>query len=159
MEIPKSNVKFVCGLSNGETLVEGRGVLETKTSVNTELEHISDVFEDTLPDRKGENSSWWKLQEYIKERNLTIRSFGLWTGDRHYNLPSVNPKFKGQAPISYNCFRRFGQNILMGQGNVEHYICAEAIYEGYKLQIWIDEQDTNKMWCEIQNVDTANGNN
>jgi hypothetical protein len=130
MEIPKSNVKFVCGLSNGETLVEGRGVLESN----------------------GENSSWWKLQEYIKERNLSIQSFGLWTGDRHYNLPSVNPKFKGQAPVSYNCFRRFSQNILMGQGNVEHYICAEAIYEGYKLQIWIDLEDINKMWCEIQNV-------
>lgn len=139
MEIPKSNVKFVCGLSNGETLVEGRGVLE--------------------PTTENDKSSWWKLQDYIKERNLTIQSFGLWTGDRHYNLPSVNPKFKGQAPISYNCFRRFGQNILMGQGNVEHYICAEAIYEGYKLQIWIDEQDTNKMWCEIQDVKPAEANN
>ena len=132
MEIPKSNVKFVCGLSNGETLVEGRGVLE--------------------PTTENDKSSWWKLQDYIKERNLTIQSFGLWTGDRHYNLPSVNPKFKGQAPVSYNCFRRYSQNILMGQGNVEHYICAEAIYEGYKLQIWIDEQDINKMWCEIQDV-------
>lgn len=130
MEIPKSNVKFVCGLSNGETLVEGRGVLETN----------------------GENSSWWKLQDYIKERNLSIQSFGLWTGDRHYNLPSVSPKFRGQAPISYNCFRRYSQSILMGQGNVEHYICAEAIYEGYKLQIWIDEQDTNKMWCNIKDA-------
>jgi hypothetical protein len=40
----------------------------------------------------------------------------------------------------------------MGQGNVEHYICAEAIYEEYKLQIWIDLEDTNKMWCEIQDV-------
>ena len=137
MEIPKSNVKFVCGLSNGETLVEGRGVLEYN----------------------GENSSWWKLQEYIKERNLSIQSFGLWTGDRHYNLPSVNPKFKGQAPVSYNCFRRFSRNILMGQGNVEHYICAEAIYEGYKLQIWIDEQDLNKMWCEIQDVKPTEANN
>ena len=127
MEIPKSNVKFVCGLSNGETLVEGRGVLEPN----------------------GENSSWWKLQEYIKERNLSIQSFGLWTGDRHYNLPSVNPKFKGQAPVSYNCFRRFSQDILMGQGSVEHYICAEAIYEDYTAQLWVDEQDTNKSWVNI----------
>jgi hypothetical protein len=131
MEIPKSNIKFVCGLSNGETLVEGRGVLES--------------FE-------GEKSSWWKLQDYIEDRDLTIQSFGLWTGDRHYNLPSVDPKFKGRAPTSYNCFRKYGQNILMGQGNVEHYICAEAIYEDYKIQIWIDEQDINKMWCEIQDV-------
>lgn len=138
MEIPKSNVKFVCGLSNGETLVEGRGVLEPT---------------------ENDKSSWWKLQDYIKERNLTIQSFGLWTGDRHYNLPSVNPKFKGQAPVSYNCFRRFGQNILMGQGNVEHYICAEAIYEGYKLQIWIDLEDINKMWCEIQDVKPTEANN
>jgi len=127
MEIPKSNVKFVCGLSNGETLVEGRGVLESN----------------------GENSSWWKLQEYIKERNLSIQSFGLWTGDRHYNLPSVDPKFKGQAPVSYNCFRRFGQNILMGQGNVEHYICAEAIYEDFTVQLWLDEQDSSKSWVNV----------
>jgi len=127
MEIPKSNIKFVCGLSNGETLVEGRGVLETN----------------------GENSSWWKLQDYIKEKNLSIQSFGLWAGDRHYNLPSVDPKFKGQAPISYNCFRRFGQNILMGQGNVEHYICAEAIYEDFTVQLWLDEQDSSKSWVNV----------
>ena len=114
---------------NGETLVEGRGVLE--------------------PTTENDKSSWWKLQDYIKERNLTIQSFGLWTGDRHYNLPSVNPKFNGQAPISYNCFRRFGQNILMGQGNVEHYICAEAIYEDFTVQLWLDEQDSSKSWVNV----------
>jgi hypothetical protein len=61
MELPESNVKFVCGLSNGESLVEGKGILAIV---------------------KGEDSPWWKLQKYLKERDLTINSFGLWTGDR-----------------------------------------------------------------------------
>ena len=129
MEVPESKIQFVCGLSNGESLVEGRGKLAR------------------IP---GEDSPWHKLQNYLKDNNLTINSFNLWVGDRHYNLPSVNPKFKGLVPKAYNCFRKMAYDAMAGGNeNAEHYICAEAIYEDYKLQIWIDEQDTNKSWINI----------
>ena len=131
MTIPESKIQFVCGLSNGETLVEGKGVLSIV---------------------KGEDSPWWKLQSYLKEKNLTINSFNLWVGDRHYNLPSVNPKFKGESPKAYNCFRKYISDGISGVESVEHYICAEAIYEDFTVQLWIDEQDTNKMWCNIKDA-------
>ena len=131
MTIPESKIQFVCGLSNGETLVEGKGVLSKV---------------------EGEDSPWWKLQNYLKENNLTINSFNLWVGDRHYNLPSVNPKFGGETPKAYNCFRKYASDGVSGVENVEHYICAEAIYEDFTVQLWIDEQDTNKMWCNIKDA-------
>ena len=129
MEIPKSNIQFVCGLSNGESLVEGKGIL-------------SQI--------KGEDSPWNKLQNYLKERDLKITSLNLWVGDRHYNLPSVNPKFGGLIPESFNCYRKYSSDMGAGNKNiVEHYICAEAIYPAYTVQLWINEQDTNKSWVNI----------
>ena len=129
MEIPLPNAKWVVGLSNGETLVEGKG----KTS-----------FID------GESSPWNKLQQYIKENDLTIQSLGIWIGDKHFNLPSVKPKFGGASPLKYNCFRMFASDLGSGKPNVQHYTCAEAIYKDYTVRMLIDEQDTDKMWIDIQ---------
>lgn len=130
MEISENTpCRWVAGLSNGETLVEREGI-------------VSIV--------KGEDSPWWKLQKHLEVNNLTIRSFGIWVGDRHYNLPSAKPKFGGKVPIKYNCFRKVSMNILTGGSeNVEHYICAEAIYENMTVQLWINEIDPNKMWVNI----------
>lgn len=130
MDIPSVKSKWVCGLSNGENLVEGKGV-------------VSSVI--------GEDSPWWKLQAYLKEKGLTITSFGLWVGDKHYNLPSINPKFGGEVPTSYNCKRSVKMDTLIGSNTFEHYTCAEAIYPTYKIQIWVDENDENKMWVGVIN--------
>ena len=127
MEIPESKIQFVVGLSNGESLVEGKGIL-AKVS--------------------GELSPWLKLQAYLKERDLKITSLNLWVGDRHYNLPSVNPKFGGLIPESFNCFRKMSSNIGIDP-RIEHYICAEAIYKDFTVQLWIDEQECLKTWVNI----------
>lgn len=127
MDILESKIKFVCGLSDGENLTEGKGILER------------------IP---NEDSPWWKLQKHIKENRLEITSFGLWAGDKHFNLPSRNPKFGGESPIGYNCFRRVESDMVSG-GNTEWYICAEAIYPAYKIQLWIDENDHNKSWVNV----------
>ena len=124
-----TSVRWVAGLSNGETLVEGKGVVE---------------------EVKGEDSPWHKLQEYLRENDLRIQSFGLWADDKHFNLPSVKPKFGGLIPVEYNCFRFIAGDILVGGGNSEHYICAEAIYPGYKVQLWVDLMDTNKSWLNVK---------
>lgn len=120
--------RWVAGLSNGETLVERQG----KVAIV-----------------KGEASPWWKLQEYLEKNNLTIQSFGIWDGDKHYNLPSAKPKFGGEVPLKYNCFRKLSSDGLMSEGNVEHYICAEAIYSSFTVQLWVNELDSNKMWLNI----------
>jgi len=46
MEIKESKFKWIAGLSNGETVIEGEGV-------SSRVE--------------GELSPWWKLQEYLKK--------------------------------------------------------------------------------------------
>lgn len=127
----KTKAKWVAGLSDGTTVVEGKGIAE---------------------EVKGELSPWLKLQEHLKKTGLKINSLNIRVGDKHYNLPSVKPKFEGEVPKGFNYFRRVSYDILTDEGkNVEHYICVEAIYDGYKAQLYVDENDTNKMWTNIQN--------
>lgn len=129
--IPESKIKFVCGLSNGEDLVEGKGILSKV---------------------EGEDSPWWKLQEYIKENQLSINSFYLSLGDRHFVLPSIKPKFGGESPIGYNCFRKYSGDVLGTGHDFEHYAVAEAIYEDYKVQLWVDEKEGEKSWVNIMST-------
>jgi len=124
-----TSVRWVAGLSNGETLVEGKGIVEQV---------------------KGEDSPWLKLQNYLKENDLTIQSLGLWADDRHFNLPSSKPKFGGQIPIGYNYSRVYRGDALSGNENSEHYIFVEAIYPGYKVQLWVDLMDTSKSWINVK---------
>ena len=133
MTLPEPNALFVAGLSNGETLVEGRGKLEKK---------------DTSP--------WHKLQSYIKENDLEIKSFGIWIGDRHFNLPAMG-RFGGEIPLEYNCFRKFSADAAIGKSSVEHHACytyAEAIFKDYTVQLIVDEFDINKCWINyVQHKD------
>ena len=126
--IPESKIRFICGLSNGEDLVEGKGLLSIV---------------------KGEDSPWWKLQKYVKDNNLKITSFYLAYKDRHFVLPSSDPKFGGEVPLSYNCFRRFGGDVLGSGDKWEHYAVAEAIYEDFKVQLFVDEKECEKCWVNI----------
>lgn len=119
--------RWVAGLSNGETLIEGKGIC---------------IHDDTA-------SSWTRLQNYLKDNKLIITSFGLWVGDRHFNLPSNKPKFGGIAPLSYNCYRTWSGVI---GGSKEEYICAEANYMDYKVQLFIDLDDNNKSWLNVINT-------
>ena len=119
--------KWVAGLSNGETLTEGQGLV--------------------TPDK--ESSSWAKLQKYLLDNHLTINSFSLRVGDSHFNLPSNRPKFEGLVPLRYNCFRKFAGDTLGTGSDVEEYICAEAIYDTYKIQQWVDLRDHLKSWINI----------
>ena len=125
----ETKTKWVAGLSDGTTVVEGKGIAE---------------------EVKGELSPWLKLQEHLKETGLKINSLNIRVGDKHYNLPSNKPRFEGKTPIGFNYFRRVSYDVLTDEGkNVEHYICVEAIYDGFRSQLFVSENDTNKMWTNI----------
>lgn len=130
MKLPESKIKFVVGLSNGESLIEGEGLLV-----------------------KEGDSPWWKLQKYIKENDLEIRSMSLVSktkvGNRHYNLPNEKGKFSGLAPLGFNCFRHYASDGLSGDPSVEHYCVAEAFYQKFKVQLWVSEADPDKSWVNI----------
>ena len=116
--------RWVAGLSNGETLTEGKGICEADKEL----------------------SAWAKLQKHLKDNNLTITSFSIRVGDNHFNLPSNTPKFGGLVPLAYNCFRTWSGDVLGSGDRVEEYICAEAIYENYKVQQWVNLRDSSKSW-------------
>ena len=136
MVLPERKVKFVVGLSNGEILIEREGILSVV---------------------KGEDSPWWKLQKYIKDNDLEIRSMYLVSktkvGNRHYNLPNEKGKFKGITPSGFNCFRYYATDGLSGDANVEHYCVAEAIYPEYRVQLWISELDPDKSWVNVRTTE------
>jgi hypothetical protein len=136
--IPVAQVKFVVGLSNGENLTEGEGILSI------------------IP---GEDSPWWKLQKHLKENGLKITSMSLYSktevGNRHYHLPNDTNKFDGEVPIGYNCFRRYSGDVLGTGQNYEHYTCMEAEYTDFKVQLYVSERDPDKVWINI--VSKKNG--
>lgn len=135
VELPESKVQFVVGLSNGENLIEGKGILSFVA---------------------GEDSPWHKLQKYLKENNLAITSMSLSSkteiGNRHYNLPNQKSKFNSQAPLGFNCFRWVALEGSAMQNIAEQYSVAEAIYPKFKVQLWVSEQDPDKCWIAIKEV-------
>lgn len=135
MELPENKIRFSVGLSNGENLIEGESIL-------------------SKIDR--EDSPWHKLQKYLKEKDLEIRSMSLYSktevGNRHYHLPSTSPKFKGEAPSGFNFFRWCALEGLTGGVMAEHYAVGEAIFEDYKAQLWVSEIDPDKCWVNIINL-------
>ena len=135
MVLPESKIKFKVGLSNGENLIENEGILLKV---------------------KGEDSPWWKLQKYLEDNDLEIRSMSLVSktdvGNRHYNLPNEKNKFNGLVPLGFNCFRHYSSDVVVGEGNVEHYAVAEAIYPKFKVQLIVSEVDNDKCWVNIVNL-------
>ena len=125
------SIKWQVGLSDGKNYIEGG-------------EHFEIIA--------GELSPWLKLQEYIKNNDLTITSMSLIGGKRVFNLPSKGnrPKFRAFAnlekPISYNFFRMVGGD---SRGNRDLFAVAEAIYSNYKLQIWVDEYNPESSWVLV----------
>jgi hypothetical protein len=132
MTLPENKVHFAVGLSNGDNLIEGEGIL---LKVD------------------GEDSPWHKLQKYIQDKDLEIRSMSLYSktevGNRHYHLPNASPKFKGEAPKGFKFFRWVAMEGLAGETLVEHYAVAEAIFEDYKAQLWVSELDPDKCWVNL----------
>lgn len=129
------NILFKASLSNGETLIEDKGILRG--------------------DANG--SPWVKLQQYVADNGLTITSLSLFTKDgRTFNLPSMaeNPRFKaaqGAQPVSYMVKRNMAANISRGGETMasELFTVGVANYDGYRLEIWVDENNPRNSWSLI----------
>lgn len=134
----KHNVCWQVSLSNGETLFEEKG----------DYKWLPDVV-----------SPWSRLMDYIVINGLEITSLALYTRDgKTYNLPSLgkNPKFqefnKAQKPIDYQVSRKvsremkFVDNVVQNTETVSLYTVASAFFNGYELQLWVDENNTKNCW-------------
>jgi len=139
----KNNVTWQVSLSNGETFFEGKG----------QFEEIA-----------GIDSSWQRLIKYIAVNKLSITSLSLVTEDgRTFNLPSAgkNPKFKpfvdAEKPLDYELHRTISRehtvvnNQITKTENVDWFTYIEAIYPNYKLQLWVDENNTRNSWVLVVN--------
>lgn len=131
MRLNTHNVKWRVSLSNGETYYEGKG-----------------LFIEEL----GELSPWNKLLQYLKEKEVTITSLGLYTNDgKTFNLHSSgnNPKFnifsKEDLPISYKMYRKLGIDLQGGSDN-SLFTVAIAEYVDYELQLWVNDKNHSHCW-------------
>lgn len=128
------SIKWQVGLSDGKNYIEGGELFEIVS---------------------GELSPWLKLQEYIKNNDLVITSMSLVSGKKTFNLPSKGnrPKFRAFAnldkPVSYNFFRMVGGDTT---GDRDLFAVAEAHYSSYKLQLWVDEHNSNNCWTLVRSV-------
>ena len=148
MQTLKHNVRWKVSLSNGETFYEEKGKFET------------------LPNIK---SPWQRLIEYTCNIGVTITSLSLYTlNSSHeeddgleFNLPSMgkNPKFRAfdmvEKPFDYEMCRKLGQDVIRSEnamdtvGKDDLFTVIIAYYEGYQLQLWVDENNTNKCWTLV----------
>lgn len=129
--------RWKVGLSNGENFVEGMG----------EFSFID-----------GEQTPWQRLGAYIQTNSLKITSLAIEKDGVIYNVPSQgkNPKFRAFAlsekPLDYNFFRVFGTDMNrrgLRIGKPDLYAVVQAIYNNYKLELWVDEQ-SNSCWTLIK---------
>jgi hypothetical protein len=143
--IDTHSVRWCVSLSNGEDHKEGKGI---------------------FAEYEGELSPWQQLQQYLFKNKLVIRNLYLETqrGQR-YMLPSMgkNPKAGMLAntaiPLDYNMFRFLGRdmNVTKEEGkmvarpdfNPDWFTVAEAIFPGYRLQVWVNERNTLQSWSLI----------
>lgn len=129
------HVRFAVSLSDGRTLFEGKGV---------------------LVDEPGQKSPWQKLQDILVDDSVKITSFLLFTNNgRMFHLPSAGSKpnfpIKNDVlPIDYNLFRALESergmsgNRVVSEELTGHYTVAEAIYEDFRIQLWVSEKDTRE---------------
>jgi len=135
------NALWQVSLSNGQTFFEGKGDF-------TEI--------------KSALSPWQRLLKYMSVNNAQITSLSLYTRDgRTFNLPSVgkNPKFRpfavAEKPIDYMLERYYGQDMDItgkGIGPSDHFTTISAVYADYRLQLWVDENNTRNSWVLVVKV-------
>lgn len=125
---------WAVSLSDGSTLHEGKGDFAAAD---------------------GRKSPWLRLLDFLSEKDLTITSLSLYSGDIRWNLPSggVNPKFRLfgtlERPTGYK-FERKAVFDVMRAGNgakkSESYAVIKAIYpDGSETQLWVRD-DTLACW-------------
>jgi hypothetical protein len=141
MDLQKHKVLFKVSLSNGETLFEDKGILSF------------------IP---GELSPWRKLEKYVIEKGVEITSLSLITPDgRTFNLPSAgrDPKFAPfrdlEKPLDYDYHHALARehevvdNKIIGTAASDWFTYIEAIYPDYRLQVWVDENNTRNSWVLV----------
>lgn len=132
----ETDVGWKVSLSNGETLYSGKG--------------------DYIP-APDKLSPWNRLKKHMQDHDLRITSLSAYSDDgRTFNLPSAgrnprSPIFKDQAtqPIGYNFFYCATSSTNANFDDASSYIVIEAIYEKYKLQIWVDRNNPDHCWSAI----------
>lgn len=124
-------LKWNISLNNGQNFTEGVGIFSVV---------------------EGELSPWLKLEEYLLSNDLKITSLSIISDDgKTFNLPSLgkNPKFRAfltaPKPLYYNFGRVIGNNI--SGGDLEVFARIEAVYENYKLQLWVNENNPDS--CHV----------
>lgn len=132
-------IKWQVSLSDGKTFFEGKG---------------------DFAEIEGALSPWQRLLSYLAQNKARITSLGLYSEDgRVWNLPSGGnrPKFQAfeqaEKPISFNCFRKLGMDVLPVDGQVDTrderhdlFTVAQAELADGFLEIWVNERDPRASW-------------
>jgi hypothetical protein len=138
------NVLWQASLSNGETFYEEKG---------------------NYKEIAGEPSPWQRLLHYTAQKRVLITSLALYTRDgRTFNLPSAgkNPRFAEfailETPFDFRCERKIARehdianNEVTKSTTTDWFTVAVAMYQGYELQLWVDEMNTKNSWSLVVKI-------
>jgi hypothetical protein len=132
----ENTIRWVAGLSNGETAVEGKG-----------------QFVKTAQDL----SPWRRLLRYIEQNNLEIISLRIVCGDQSFMVPSMKTSYRfydGLLPSRLFHFHRKIYDLgRQGQSSRTDYICIRAEYDDLDVgvNLYVDIDDTDKCWVALDN--------
>jgi len=143
--LPDPQIFFISSLSNGETIIEGRGDYSWKPGIK---------------------SPWNRLVRYSAEKKATIISLSLCTpGGATFTFPPISgkPRFKAfteltpeERPLDFEVKRFIAQEMNVGINKkkttitdnavAEFYTIAEAIYKDFSIEIWVNELNIKHSW-------------
>lgn len=131
----KHCARWIAGLNNGETCVEGIG---------------------KFPFVKGKDSPAQVFLRYLQEnKELKITSLSIQKNGYVYNLPSQSPRFGGELPKGYRVERliQATQSISGGVTEESIYLVAIAMYEDFEVHLIVDDSLRGTgSWVKIERL-------
>ena len=129
-----------------------KGLMKTRWTVSTS--QGLNFTEGNAPyvEILGEPSPWVRF----KNDGHVITSLGMISSDGHiFNLPSAGkrPKFSDfdtqEKPLGYEVWRKVASEII-GDREEVHYTVIEAIYQNFKLQIWVNDDNPSVSYSLVK---------
>jgi hypothetical protein len=101
----------------------------------------AEEFKGDYKEIKDKPSPWQRLVKYCNEKDLAIVGLQIKCEDRTWTLP---------AGANEYYYRRYVSKVLNDKDE-EHLIFISAVFDGFEVQIWVDEYDPNIMFNKVIN--------
>lgn len=100
---------------------------------------VVEEFKGDYKEIKDKPSPWQRLVKYCEKKDLSITALQIKYKDRSWTLPLGAKEYYYSRSISGD----------IGGTDLDRYIFIGAVFDGYEVQIWVDEKDPNIMFNKV----------